>query len=343
MMQAVWYEKKGAPHDVLRLGQMPVPEPAAGDVLIKVFASAVNPSDIKGRTVWSGTAMPFERIIPHQDGAGVIAEVGEGVDPARIGERVWCYQAQWRRPFGSAAQWMTLPASCAVPLPDGVSFAEGACLGIPAMTAHRAVTLHGGVRGKRVLVQGGAGAVGFYALQWAKCFGAARIVASVRNALVADQVRGAGADAVIDLSSTSIEDDARKLFGYEEAFDRIVEVNLGANVESDVRVLAPEGVIASYASDSNWNPALPLLAMMMKNIVLFPILVYTMDEAAIRQAIEDITRALRAGELKHRIGHVLPLGKAADAHVLQESGQANGKIILAPWGIDAAERREGCA
>lgn len=343
MMQAVWYEKKGAPHDVLHLGQMPVPKPATEDVLIKVFASAVNPSDIKGRTTWSGNSMPFERIIPHQDGAGVIVEVGEGVDPAHIGERVWCYQAQWHRPFGSAAQWMTLPASRAVPLPDGVSFAEGACLGIPAMTAHRAVMLQGGVRGKRVLVQGGSGAVGFYAVQWAKLFGATRIAASVRNAVVSDALREAGADAVIDLSSTTLEDEARKLFAHEEVFDRIIEVNLGANIESDVRVLAPDGVIAAYASDSNWNPALPLLAMMMKNIVLHPILVYTLGEAAIRQAIEDITQALRAGQLRHRIGHVLPLGKAADAHVLQESGRANGKIILAPWGIDAAERREGCA
>lgn len=343
MMEAVWYEQKGAPHEVLQFGHMRLPEAGPGEVLIKVFASAVNPSDIKGRTVWSGTAMPFERIVPHQDAAGVIADVGEGADPARIGQRVWCYQAQWNRPFGSAAQWMTLPAARAVLLPDGVSFAEGACLGIPAMTAHRAVALHAGVLGRRVLVQGGAGAVGFYAVQWAKLSGAALVAASVRNASVADVVRAAGADAVMDLSVTSLEDATRVWFGDEQTFERIVEVNLGANIESDIRVLISGGEIVSYASDSDWRPSLPMLAMMTKNITLSPILVFTMGETAIGSAIDAIDKALRAGSLQHRIAHVLPLDRAADAHALQESGRAGGKIILAPWGIDAAEQREGAA
>lgn len=330
-MRAAWYERKGPASEVLCVGEMSRPTPAPGEVLVRVAASAVNPSDIKARSDWRGTAMPFARVIPHQDGAGVIEAVGEKVDRARLGERVWFFEAQWQRPFGSAAQWACIPAHRALPLPDGVSFAEGACLGVPALTAHRALHMLGGVAGKRVLVQGAAGAVGFYAVQLARAAGAVLVAGTVRTAPAAEAARAAGAALVLDTSRATL---AQALGGVPEAharFDRIVEVNLGANLAQDVDVLVPDGQLVAYSSDTDWTPALPMQAMMSAQVVLAPFLVYTMAEEAKREAVSAVGAMLRAGTLRHRIGHVLPLERIAHAHALQEQGKANGKIIIAPW------------
>jgi acetyl-CoA acetyltransferase len=167
-MRVVWYERKGPAREVLQHGELPTPEPGAGEVRVRVHASGINPSDTKNRSGWGGnTAMPFPRVIPHQDGAGVIDAVGAGVPAARVGERVWVYEAQLGRPFGTAAEWVVVPAEKAVRLPAGTDFAAGACLGVPAMTAHYAVFADGPVQGQTILVTGGAGAVGNYAVQWA--------------------------------------------------------------------------------------------------------------------------------------------------------------------------------
>lgn len=336
MMRAVWYEAKGKPADVLRVGERPKPVAAPGEVLVKVFASAVNPSDTKARSGTGGAAPPFPAVIPHQDGAGVIEAVGEGVDAARIGERVWFYQAQWQRPFGSAAQWVALPALRAIRLSDRASFAEGACLGIPAMTAHRAVHTLGGVAGKRVLVQGGVGVVGRYAIQFAQAAGASVVAATVSSAVRREAAASAGAGIVFDKGAGPLAGAVERHAGSVEAFDRIVEVNLGANIDEDIAVLAPHGQIVSYSSDADWTPALPVRPLMAKNIVLSPILVYTMGQAAIDAAVADITALTEAGRLTHRISHVLPLEQAALAHEMQESGRADGKLILAPWTVQEA-------
>lgn len=330
-MQAAWYERKGPAAEVLCVGELPRPDPAPGEVLVRVVASAVNPSDIKARSAWRGPDMPFPRVIPHQDGAGVVEAVGEGVDRTRIGQRVWFYEAQWQRPYGSAAQWTAVPAHHALPLPGGVSFAQGACLGVPALTAHRALHMLGGVAGKRVLVQGGAGAVGFYAVQFAAAAGAATVAASVRGEGAAAAARAAGAALVLDTAGGGLADVLRRTPGAPARFDRIVEVNLGANLEQDIRLLAPHGHLVAYSSDSDWTPALPMQAMMSAQVVLAPFLVYTMGRAAKDDAVAATDAMLRAGTLRHRIGHVLPLERIVQAHQLQEQGKANGKIIIAPW------------
>nr|MCU0946075.1 NADPH:quinone reductase [Rubritepida sp.] len=178
-MKAVWYERTGPAREVLVYGEMPTPNPRPGEVLVRLAASGVNPSDWKAR----GGSRPMiaPRVIPHSDGAGVIEAAGPGVDPARIGQRVWIWNGQWKRPFGTAAQYIALPATQAVPLPAGTSFEAGACLGIPALTALHAVRTDGGVAGQSVLVAGGAGAVGHYAIQFARLLGARQVIATVSS------------------------------------------------------------------------------------------------------------------------------------------------------------------
>src|SRR5688572_8317455 len=178
-MRAAWYEKIGPAGEVLQVGEMPAPEPGPGEVRVRIHASGVNPSDWKTRA--GLRPMTFPRVIPHSDGAGIIDRVGVGVPESRLGDRVWTWNAQWKRPFGTAAEFVVLPAEQAVSLPDGVAFDEGACLGIPALTAHRAVTIDGSVESQTVLVSGGAGAVGSYAIQFAKLLGASRIIATVSS------------------------------------------------------------------------------------------------------------------------------------------------------------------
>src|SRR5262245_11857496 len=198
LMRAAWYERKGPAHEVLQVGQMPVPEPGPGDVRIRVAISGINPSDTKGRAGWRGqTEMPFSRVIPHQDGAGVIDAVGADVPPSRVGERVWLYEAQRGRAFGTAADYVVVPSSNAVRLPEGVSFVDAACLGIPAMTAHRCLFADGPIAGKTVLVTGAVGGVGQYAVQIAK-WGGATVIATISSVEKAEQARAIGADHVIN-------------------------------------------------------------------------------------------------------------------------------------------------
>jgi NADPH2:quinone reductase len=253
-MKAAFYERKGPAREVLQVGERPTPEPAAGEVRVRVHVSAVNPSDTKVRSGARGrTAMPFPLMIPNQDGAGVIDAVGSGVDAARIGERVWVYEAHLNLPFGTAAQWCTVPSHKAVRQPANAGFDAGACMGIPAMTAHRCVFADGSVRGQTVLVQGGAGAVGYYAIQLAKLDGA-RVFATVSRAEQAERARDAGADALIDYKREDVATRVRELAGAAEPLDRVVEVAFGANLATDVALLKAGGVIATYASDAAPEP-----------------------------------------------------------------------------------------
>ncbi|MBI2360745.1 MAG: NADPH:quinone reductase, partial [Deltaproteobacteria bacterium] len=195
-MLAAWYEKVGPAREVLQAGEMPEPGVGPGEVRVRQYTSGVNPSDTKRRS-GATEGMSFPRIIPHSDGAGIIDQAGAGVDERRVGERVWTYNARWQRPFGTAAQYVVVPSQQAVHLPDSVSFAEGACLGIPGMTAHRCVFVDGPVRGKTVLVTGGAGCVGHYAVQFAK-WGGASVIATVSSEKKAAHARAAGADYTIN-------------------------------------------------------------------------------------------------------------------------------------------------
>src|SRR5512134_1354215 len=198
MMRAAWYERTGAAREVLQIDDLPTPEPGDGEVRVRLATSGVNPSDVKTRAGLRSATLPFPRIIPHSDGAGVIEAVGAGVPSSRIGERVWIWNAAWKRASGTAAQYVVLPDAQAVRLPDAVPFDAGACLGIPALTALHAVRVDGGVTGKTVLVTGGAGAVGHYAIQMAILSGARRVFATVSSPDKAALAHKAGADLAVD-------------------------------------------------------------------------------------------------------------------------------------------------
>lgn len=326
-MKAAWYERKGPADQVLTVGEMPRPEPRPGEVLVRVRASGVNPSDTKGRAGARGNVkMAFERIVPHQDGAGVIEAVGEGVSATRIGERVWIYEAQLGRAFGTAAEYVAVPEGQAVRLPEGTSFAQGACLGVPALTAHRCVFADGPISGKTVLVTGGAGAVGFYAIQFARR-GGARVIATVgseEQRLIAER---AGCDQIINRRSEDVAEQVVRIAG-ERGVHRIVDVAFGQNLDTSLKLLAPNGVIATYASDAEPEPTLPFWPLVMLDATVRFVLVYAMDAVAHREAIEATLAGLDEGWLVHNVAEELPLEQIARAHQLVENGGAGGKVIL---------------
>jgi NADPH2:quinone reductase len=304
---------------------MPTPEAGTGEVRIRLHASGVNPSDVKKR---AGLRSPLQekRVIPHSDGAGVIDQVGAGVDPTRQGERVWVYNGQWGRPFGTAADYITLPATQAIALPDHVSFVEGACLGIPAMTAHRCLFADGSIQRQTILVTGGAGAVGYYAIQLAK-WGGARVITTVSSEAKAKTAHQAGADFTLNYRTENIVERIRTVTE-GLGVDRVVEVDFGGNLPISREVLKENGTIAAYASMGAPEPTLPFYALMFKNITLRAILVYSMPEAAKAQACADIVQALHEQQLHHLIAARFPLERLAEAHEAQESGQYVGNIIV---------------
>ncbi len=324
-MRAAWYDSMGTARDVIRVGDLPAPEPQAGEVLVRVRASGVNPHDVKKR-LGRRAAMEFPRIVPHNDGAGVIERVGAGVPAARVGERVWVLGAQWHRPLGTAAEYVAVPADAAWPLPEGTGFAEGAALGIPALTAHRAVFADGSVYGQRLLVHGGAGAVGYYAIQLAKTAGA-EVVTTVSGPEKAAAAREAGADHVIDYRREDVTQRVRAITG-GAGVDRIVEVDFGKNLDVDRAVLRPNGVIAAYASEGEPNPVLPFYPMMFANITVRLILVFVMPAEAISRAAAEVSTMLARGVLRHRIAERFPLERTAEAHEAVERGTAIGKVIV---------------
>jgi len=329
-MKAAYYERKGPAHQVLQFGVQPKPEPQAGEVRVRLQVSAVNPSDVKSRGIHRGVlTMPFPVIIPHQDGAGVIDAVGAGVNPARIGERVWIYEAVLGRPFGTCAQYTTVPDRNAVRLPDHVDFTVGACMGIPAMTAHRCVLADGPVRGKTVLVQGGAGAVGFYAVQIAKLEGA-RVIATVSREEQQAQALLAGADHVINYKTDDVVHRVRDITGEESGLDRVIEVAFGANLGTDVSLLKTGGVIASYASDAVPEPVLAFRPMLSKNLTMHFVLVYAMSRQAHEEAAIYINDALQAHKFKHQIfGRFgFALDQIVAAHEATESMSQIGKVLI---------------
>lgn len=328
-MKAAWYERKGPAREVLTVGERPTPEPAAGEVRVRVHRSAVNPSDTKQRGGARGNiVMPFPFVIPHQDGAGVIDAVGTGVDAARIGERVWVYEATLGRYWGTAAQYTVVPAHKAVRLPDGIDFDAGACMGIPAMTAHRCVMADGPVAGKTVLVTGGAGAVGYYAVQIARLEGA-RVIATVSREEQAVRAREAGAHEVINYRTEDVAARLQAITGEAAGVDRVVEVAFGANLATNVAVLKTNGTIASYASDAVPDPAIPFWPMLAKDLTVRFVLVYAMSRAAHDEAADWITAALSRGALRHQFYKTFSLDEIPQAHEATESMRQVGKVLLA--------------
>jgi NADPH2:quinone reductase len=326
-MKAVYYEKKGPAAKVLVVGDLPDPQPGAGEVRVKVAVSGVNPTDTKLRSGWDGVAdMPFPRIVPHQDGAGVIDRVGAGVPQSRIGERVWIYEAQRGRAFGSCAEYLALPADNAVPLPGGTSFESGACLGIAGMTAHRCLFQDGGIQGHTVLVAGGAGAVGQAAIQLAKWAGA-RVVATVSRAEQEKVAREAGADLVVNRKAG---DPAGAIKAFARAgVDRVVEVAFEANLDLNRAVLKANGVISTYSSGPyDSAPRIPFSPVMRQGITVHFILVYVMSREAHQQAARDLNAALEAGRYRPHVARVFRLAETAAAHEAQENGATVGKLLV---------------
>jgi NADPH:quinone reductase len=324
-MRAAWYERQGEAAEVLQLGSLEQPSPGAGEVRVRIQASGVNPSDTYGRR-GSQAPMAFPRVIPHQDGAGVIESVGPGVPADRVGERVWVYEATWNRPGGTAAEFCVVPAQRAVRLPDQIEFDAGACLGIPALTAHRAVFADGPVTGQTVLVTGGAGAVGTAAVQLAK-WGGAMVVATVSSDAKAATAREAGADHTINYKTDDVAAAVRGLTG-DAGVDRIVEVDFGGNLATSLQVVKLQGTIASYATRGEAEPKVPFRALMVKNVTVRAILVYTMPESAKAAGTNDVTRALEQGALRPLIGARLPLARIAEAHTAVERGSVIGNVVL---------------
>jgi NADPH2:quinone reductase len=270
--------------------------------------------------------MGFPRIVPHQDGSGVIDGVGRGVPASRIGERVWLYTVQWQRAWGTAAEFTVVPAGRAVPLPGTITFGEGACLGIPAVTAHRCLFADGPVDEQTVLVTGGAGAVGHYAVQLAKWAGAT-VITTVSSPEKAAAALAAGADHTVNYRSG---DPATEILDLTNGagVDRIVDVDFGGNLPVSVKVIKNNGTISSYASMGAPEPKLPHSALMSKNVTIRPVLIYTMPEAAKEQAVSDINHLVEARRLIHAIGSRFSFDDIVKAHEAQESGRVTGNVLV---------------
>lgn len=322
-MKAAFYERTGPAREVLVLGDLPDPEPGPGEVRVRLQWSGVNPSDVKSRG--GLRPMPFARVVPHSDGAGIIDRVGAGVPRSRIGQRVWTWNAAWGRPDGTAAQYVVLPELLAVPLPEGVELEVGACFGIPALTALFAVQSHGGVAGRSVLVAGGAGAVGHYAVQFARLLGARQVLATVSSPEKAELARRAGADTAIDYRRENVAERVRALTG--DGVDRVIEVDIAANGALDAEVLRPGGEAVVYGSGAK-EISLPFLPLIVRNLTLHFFIVYHLDAADRQQAEATLARLLQERRLQHHIAARLPLAEIAAAHELVESGRAVGNVVL---------------
>lgn len=313
-MKAALFRRTGPAREVFQIDEVLAPSPAAGEVRVRVHASGVNPSDTYTRSGRTRRPWSYPFIVPHSDGAGVIEAVGEGVPRSRIGERVWIHNGQWMRQLGTAAEYICIASDLASRLPDAVSFAEGACLGIPALTAYFAV--EGTVAGETLLVQGGAGAVGHYAVQIAKLKGA-HVIATVSSDQKAAHARAAGADQVINYRTQKVE----------ASVDRVLEVNLSANAAADAAVLKPNGSVVVYGSDEDVAPVLAR-ASIVKAITYRFFLVYEVPLARRQAAIAELTRWMEEGKLRHTVAQRFALADIAAAHEAVEARRAMGNIVI---------------
>ncbi len=325
-MKAVWYISQGPPAEVLRYGEQPTPHAAAGEVRVKLVASAVNPADAYRRG-GRNFSMEGPLVIPNSDGAGVVDEVGTGADPAWLGQRVWLYNGQrGGRVLGTAAEYIALDADLVRELPGGTSFTEGACLGIPAMTAHRCVTLGGELAGRAVFVSGGAGAVAHYAIQWAKRFGA-RVVTTVSSPEKAAHARAAGADLVVNYRTEDVAARIRAFTG-SAGLGHAVDLDFGVNVALLLPLMEANGSIAFYASRGNLAPVLAADEVMRRNLSIYGVVLNGAPRAARQRAQADIVRWLKAGGMQHTVSSVHPLPRTTDAHAAVESGTKRGTVVV---------------
>jgi len=321
-MRAVYYEKNGAADEVLHVGEVDTPQPGPGEVRVRLKTSGVNPSDVKTR---AGTArkIAFPRVIPHSDGAGEIDAVGAGVPKSRIGERVWTWNGQWKRPFGTAAECIVLPEVQAVKLPDAVSFEAGACLGIPALTAWHAIDIAGTKSGMTMLIAGGAGAVAHYAIQFAKARGAF-VLTTVSSPEKAKLALEAGADVAIDRKTEDVG--ARVMALTKTGVDAVIELDLTANAALLPQTLRPRGTLVVYGTGPQVQ--FPGSFCLVNNVTVKFLLVYELTADERTRAVDAITRMLQAKALKHNVAQTYPLAEIVAAHQAVESGKVAGNVVM---------------
>jgi len=320
-MKAVVYERQGPAREVLKVVDLPRPEPGPGEVRVRVSFSGINPTDWKSRG--GATPRPVDEFqVPHHDGSGVIDAVGPGVDEGRIGQRVWLWMAAATSRWGTAAEWTVVSEQQAVELPKGASLELGASLGVPALTAHRCLFADGDLAGRTVLVAGGAGAVGHFAIELAK-YRDARVVTTVSGAEKADLARAAGADLVVNYREPDV---LERIRAYTERVDRVVEVNLAVNLALDLGLSGPGTVVAVYAADTA-DPELPVRACMSANVVLRFVLLYGVPVAELLLGVREVGAALEAGALTELPVHRFRLEECAAAQEAVQAG-AVGKVLL---------------
>ena len=325
-MKARWFDAFGAAQNVLKQGDWPTPEPGPGEVLVQLHTTGVNPSDVKKRAGAFPDLLEAGPVIPHSDGAGVITAVGEGVSSSRVGERVFVYQAQYGRQLGTAAEYVALDSARAPLLPDNASFDVGACIGIPIMTAHRCVFADGPVADQLLLVTGGAGRVGHYAIQWAHRAGA-RVIATASNEQDAAACREAGAESVVNHRDPEWGQAVLDLTEGQK-IDRVIEVEFGANLPELLKCVRIGATIATYSSTVVPEPALPFRTMMFMDLSVRMVIVYAMPEEAKAKAVADTQAALTEDDLQHRIAETLPFGQMAKAHEIIEEGSVRGCVVV---------------
>lgn len=323
-MRAAFYTKQGPAGEVLQVGEQPTPQPGPGEVRVKLRTSGVNPSDWKVRRGGYGRGLAGPLIIPHSDGAGDIDAVGPGI-ANRVGERVWIWNGQFQRPFGTAAEYIVLPSRQAVRLPDNVGYAEGACLGIPAFTAVQAIRLAEVKAGMTLLIAGGAGAVAYYAIQLAKLRGA-HVVTTVSSDAKAGQAKEAGADATINYRSEDVGERVRS-FTDGRGLDAVIEMDLTRNAKLYPSLLRPHATVVVYGM-SALESTLPGQWLMINSITLRLFLIYDISAADRAAGIAELTQLLEAGKLKHSVARRLPLTEVAAAHDMIEAGEVIGNVVL---------------
>jgi NADPH2:quinone reductase len=325
-MKAVWYERTGAAPDVLSFDEIPTPLAGPGEVRVRLEASGVNPADA-GRRAGSTRAMEYPRVIANSDGAGIVDQIGDGVTRLSVGQRVWLYNGQRNgRAFGTAAEYIALAEHLVTPLPDDVSFAAGASLGIPCMTAWCCLFADGPIAGRTVLVSGGAGAVGHYAVQLAK-WGGARVIATVSSSLKAEQARMAGADLVVNYKTEDVIAKAL-VFTEQRGVDRVVDVDFGGNIETTLKLMAMNSTIAVYASNGNRNPVVPIRTLMERCIALRTLVLPALPPQLRAAAQADISKWLAAAPRIHNIAAQFALSETAQAHLAVEKGDKLGTVIV---------------
>ena len=323
-MRAAFYTQQGGAREVLRTGELPTPEPGPGEVRVRMRTSGVNPSDWKSRRGGAGRRMSAPLIIPHSDGAGEIDAVGAGVC-GRMGERVWIWNGQWKRAYGTAAQYIVVPGAQAVRLPENVGYEVGACLGIPALTAIQAIRLAQVGSETTVLIAGGAGSVAHYAIQLAKLRGA-RVITTISSDVKARHARAAGADETINYRTEDVGERVKALTD-GRGVDALIEMDLSANAKLYPAVLRPHSTVVVYGTSAS-ETALPGHWLLMNSITLRFFLVYELSAADRAVGINELTELLERGRLIHTVARRMPLEAIAEAHEIVERGEVMGNVVV---------------